>query len=229
MIPMPERFPLKVALRRETHEKLRLAQDLLAHVVPSGDIAEVLDRALDTLIRRLEKQKYAVTDRARRSHRGPRTSRGVPAEVRRAVLERDGGRCTFVAENGKRCLSRRRLEFDHIQPVSRGGRSTVANIRLLCRAHNQLVAEQALGREFMNGKIEHARQQRAAAIARKAAEEARALGTQLVSGLRRLGFGADESKRALADFGGSPNATAEVRMKAALAYLVPAQRGQASP
>jgi HNH endonuclease len=218
-----ERFPLKVGLRRETHEKLRRAQDLLAHVVPSGDVGEVLDRALDVLIHRLEKRKFALTNRPRRNcdaSSGP----SIPAEVRRVVVERDRGQCTFVAESGKRCLSRRRLEFDHVQPVSRGGRSTVANVRLLCRAHNQLMAERALGREFINGKIEQARELRA-----RKAEEARALGTQLVSGLRRLGFSADESKRAVADFDGSHNATAEVRMKAALAYLVPGQRGQASP
>ena len=214
------RFPLKVGLRRETHEKLRRAQDLLAHVVPSGDVAEVLDRALELLIRRLEKRKFAATDRPRRTHTGAKTARTIPAEVRRAVRERDGAQCIFVAENGKRCLSRRRLEFDHIQPVAQGGESTVANLRLLCRAHNQLMAERALGREYVKGRIEQAREERAAAAAVKAAAAARALNS--VSGLRRLGFSADESKRAVADFDGTPSASAEVRMRAALAYLVPA-------
>ena len=81
----------------------------------------------------------------------------------------------------------------------------------------------ALGREFVKGRTEHAREECAAAAARKAVEEARALSTQLVSGLRRLGFSADESKRAVADFHGSPGASAEARMRAALAYLVPTQ------
>ena len=224
LVPMPERFPLKVGLRRETHEKLRRAQDLLAHVVPSGDVAEVLDRALELLIRNLEKRKFAVTDRPRTHNHSARAGRTISAEIRRAVAERDGGQCTFVAQNGNRCLARRRLEFDHIQPIARGGRSTVANVRLLCRAHNQLMAELALGRDFIKHKLEHARERRAAAAAAKAAEEARALSAQLVSGLRRLGFNADESRRAISGFDGNPNASAEARMRAALTYLVPAQR-----
>jgi len=222
-----ERFPLKVGLRRETHEKLRHAQDLLGHVVPAGDAAEVLDRALDVLIRKLEKRKYAVTDRPRRSHYRSDARRLIPADVRRAVLRRDGGRCAFIAESGKRCLSRRRLEFDHVQPLAQGGTSTVSNVRLLCRVHNQLMAEQALGREFVESRIRQARDERAARAAKKA-DEAKALNAQLISGLRRLGFGADESKRAVADYGGVTGAPPEVRMKAALAYLVPAQRPPAA-
>jgi len=42
-----------------------------------------------------------------------RTSRNIPAAVRRAVYERDGGRCTFVDAQGGRCTERHRLEFHH--------------------------------------------------------------------------------------------------------------------
>ncbi|HET9325202.1 MAG TPA: hypothetical protein VFQ05_00355 [Candidatus Eisenbacteria bacterium] len=45
-----------------------------------------------------------------------------------------------------------RLEFDHIQEVARGGRATVLGIRLLCRAHNQFMAERTFGSEFMEKK-----------------------------------------------------------------------------
>jgi 5-methylcytosine-specific restriction endonuclease McrA len=44
------------------------------------------------------------------------------------------------------------LEFDHIDPVACGGESTKANLRLLCRAHNQHAAERAFGAEFMERK-----------------------------------------------------------------------------
>lgn len=64
--------------------------------------------------------------------------------VRSAVYKRDGGRCTFVSQEGRRCEARRGLEYDHIVPWSRGGVSDdPANIRLLCRAHNQRAAEAA--------------------------------------------------------------------------------------
>src|SRR5262249_15177960 len=57
IIPLVARFPLKAGLRRETHEKIRRAQDLLSHVFPSGDVDEVLARALDLLITKLEMRK----------------------------------------------------------------------------------------------------------------------------------------------------------------------------
>ena len=158
----PQRFTLQVTIGQETLEKLRHAQALLGHQLPSGEIAQVLDRALDALISQLEKRKFAATSRPRGDRR--RTSqnpRHVPAEVKRTVWERDGGRCTFVSDGGKRCPARARLEFDHVEPVARGGLATVAGIRLRCRAHNQYDAEQVYGAGFMHQKREAA--QRAAA------------------------------------------------------------------
>jgi 5-methylcytosine-specific restriction endonuclease McrA len=60
----------------------------------------------------------------------------VPAEVRRTVWGRDGGRCAFVARDGRRCAERGGLEFHHIDPHALGGEATVRNISLRCRAHN---------------------------------------------------------------------------------------------
>jgi hypothetical protein len=64
---------------------------LLGHAVPSGEVAEVLDRALDALIGQLERRKFAATSRPRpRQKRTGSNPRHVPAEVRRAVWQRDG-------------------------------------------------------------------------------------------------------------------------------------------
>jgi hypothetical protein len=151
----PGRFALQVTLDQETYEKLRYAQDLLGHALPSGDVAQVLKRALDALVQKLEQRKFAATDRPR-LRRGDSNGRHIPAQVKRAVRERDGSRCTFVGEQGKRCEARMRLEWDHIEPVARGGRSTVSNLRVRCRAHNQFAAERAYGSEFMRGRREDA-------------------------------------------------------------------------
>ena len=96
--------------------------------------------------------------------------------MKRAVLERDGGECTFVGENGHRCGSRKRLEFDHVDPVACGGEATVDGIRLRCRAHNQYEAECVFGAGFMEAKREAARQ--AAAEKRAAAAAERAAGAE---------------------------------------------------
>jgi 5-methylcytosine-specific restriction endonuclease McrA len=150
----PQRFALQVTISKDTHDKLRRAQELLSHAVPSGNVAIVLDRALDALITRLEKNKFAETHEPRPQRQCTRGTRTIPAAVRRAVRARDGRQCTFVSDTGHRCTSRKFLEFDHVEPVARGGDATVDNVRLRCRAHNQYEAEQVFGDGFMHGKRE---------------------------------------------------------------------------
>jgi len=85
-----------------------------------------------------------------------RPSRYIPADVRHAVEKRDGNRCTYVAPDGRRCCETRNLELDHIEPFALGGKSTVQNLRQVCRGHNQLYAEQVFGREYLQ-RIVHLR------------------------------------------------------------------------
>ena len=150
----PERFALQVTIDQSTREKLQTAQNLLGHRVPAGDIAQVLDLALSALIEKLEKSKFGATSKPRPARATSESSRHIPALVKRAVWNRDGGQCTFRAADGHRCEARRDLEFDHVIPVARGGKSDVGNLRLLCRAHNQLEAERAYGVPFMDAKRE---------------------------------------------------------------------------
>ncbi len=152
-----DRFALQLTVNRCTYDKLRYAQELLSHQLPSGDLVEVFDRALDALIAQLEKRKFAATSRPRRGNRRTtRSARLVPAQVKREVWVRDGGQCTFVSDAGHRCCARELLEFDHIEEVARGGKAAVAGVRLRCRGHNQFTAEQTFGAEFMKAKREEA-------------------------------------------------------------------------
>jgi 5-methylcytosine-specific restriction endonuclease McrA len=152
----PERYGLQLTMGKSLHDKLRYAQALLSHRVAPGEVAEVLELALDALIAQLEKQKFAATSRPRAPH-GPPRGRHIPAEVKRQVWKRDQGRCTFVSASGRRCDARRFLEYDHIEPVARGGKSTFENLRLRCRAHNQYEAECEFGAGFMHEIRERAR------------------------------------------------------------------------
>jgi len=148
-----ERYAIQVTVPKSTHDKLRRAQTLLGHAVPSGDVAQVLDRALDALISQLEKRKFAATDRPRANpKRHTFAKRTIPADVRRAVRARDGGQCTFFSDSGQRCQARGLLEYDHVIPIAHEGLATVDNIRLRCRAHNYYEAERVLGADFMAGK-----------------------------------------------------------------------------
>ena len=103
----PGRFALQTTISQATHDKIRYAQALLSQPVPDWEIAELLDQAMDAFIERLEKRKFAATSRARAGagradRRKSVNPRHVPAHVKRAVWERDGGRCTFESESGRR-------------------------------------------------------------------------------------------------------------------------------
>jgi 5-methylcytosine-specific restriction endonuclease McrA len=159
----PIEFEMHFTISREDQDRFRYAQALLSHAVSSGDVAAIYRRAIEALITECEKRKFAARDENERAEEEAPTrnnhGRRIPAHVRRAVWVRDGGRCAFVAPSGQRCGARRQLEFDHVTPVSRGGPSTVENVRLCCRSHNQEEARRALGTKFMN------RKRRQAAIA----------------------------------------------------------------
>jgi 5-methylcytosine-specific restriction endonuclease McrA len=185
-----QRFNLQVTIESATRDKLRYAQDLLGQ----GDVAAVLDRALDALIGQLEKRKFATTDKPRRPRKATR-ARTIPAHVRRSVREDEKPRCAFVGDDGQRCTATRFLEFDHVIPVALGGEATVGQVRLLCRTHNQLEAERVLGREFME-------------------EKRNDTTTQVISALRALGMNADEAKRAAAL--SAPTAALEARIRIGL-------------
>jgi hypothetical protein len=99
----PERFALQLTIGEATHGKLLRAQALLRHQVPSGDLAELLDRALDALLDRVEARKLGKAKAPRAASMTRANGRYVPREVRRHVLARDGARCALVAEEGRRC------------------------------------------------------------------------------------------------------------------------------
>ena len=131
----PERYRIQLTVSRETHDKFRRAQALLRHALPSGDAAEIFDRAVTLLVDQLERQRFAQTERARAPKLSPGPSRHIPAAVRRAVWRRDGGCCAFVGTEG-RCGERGFLELHHVEPYAVGGAATVENIELRCRSHN---------------------------------------------------------------------------------------------
>lgn len=241
------RFALQATIGRETHDLLRQAQALLGHAVPAGDLDQVLNRALKLLVRDLERRRFAATPRPRPARRrSAQPGRHVPAEVRRQVWQRDGGRCTFVSDSGHRCPARTRLEFDHVMPYARGGEATAAGLRLRCRAHNQHVADQAFGAGFMDRKRREARLRSAAA--RDASQAAARLGerstvgvrgaaatapsasspdTEIIPWLRALGFRADEARRAAEHGAGMSGAPLEERARKAIAFLAPASARRA--
>jgi hypothetical protein len=72
----PERYKIQFTVSRQTRDKLRRAQDLLRHAVPTGDPAIIFDRALTLLLTQLERSKTGATDRPRHHATCPRRRSG---------------------------------------------------------------------------------------------------------------------------------------------------------
>jgi hypothetical protein len=148
----PARYEIRFTASEETRDRLRRAQDLLSHAIPTGDIALVVDRALVLLIKDLERRKFAATDRPREGRMASGDSDHIPAAVRREVMARDGGQCRFVAADGHRCGETRLLQFHHAIPRAVGGPTTAANLELRCRAHNGYEVDRCFGSGVRRGK-----------------------------------------------------------------------------
>jgi hypothetical protein len=145
----PARYRVEFTAGAELKLKIERAANLMRHTHPSGELSVLVERAVDLLLAKLEKQRLAKVARPR-----PPSSRStrpgyVPRAVRRAVFERDGERCTFVDASGRRCESRTLLELDHGVPRARGGPDDARNLWVKCRAHNLLSAEEHFGREHV--------------------------------------------------------------------------------
>jgi hypothetical protein len=168
-----DRYKVQFTASQRVRDKLEQARHLLKQQVPDGDLAEICERALDLLIAERMKQRFAVGPKprmrkvagkpAKEPERSPSgreglrpESRHIPHEVRRAVLARDEGRCTFVSVDGRRCAQRGALQFHHKEPYARGGKATLDNIALLCGPHNALRAEQDFGRGWIARRIDDA-------------------------------------------------------------------------
>ena len=237
----PRRFSVTMTVGQETHEKLQRAQELLGRAIAPGDLAAVLDRALDALITQLEKRKFAATEHPRRCKVAK--GRHIPADVKRAVRERDGDQCTFTSADGRRCEERGCLEYDHKLPVARGGPSTVEYVRLLCAAHNQHLADRAFGKDFMvakRGRVGAGKRRTPSGgtahgptPVASPAEPGKQLGaradedplTDVRPWLRRQGFTEEQVREAAAKCEAIPNAPIHERVRYAMAFLVREREG----
>jgi hypothetical protein len=146
----PARYKVQFTASAELHDKLERLRALMRPSVPDGDLAAIVEQAVSEKLQRLEARRFARTQAPRKtlsqSETSP-TTRQIPAAVKRAVYERDGGRCRYEDGRGRRCTARQGLEYHHRRPFGHGGDHSVANISLACRCHNRHLAEIDYGRE----------------------------------------------------------------------------------
>jgi 5-methylcytosine-specific restriction endonuclease McrA len=203
------RFRVEFTASAELREKLELCRDLMSHANPSRDLAVVIERAVDSLLVHLEKKRLARARRPRAEKAARKAkSRRITNAVRRRVFERDGLRCTYVSPDGRRCEARSFLELDHVDPRALGGCDEAENLRVRCRAHNQLWAEQTYGfehiqraRNFRWKKWERPRGDGRSVKPEKPAtnEASQSLLEKVRLALRGMGFADAQARRAVAE------------------------------
>ena len=150
-------YSLRVTVDAALQKDIEELKALLSHKIPNGDLTAVLREAVQCALEKHRKRKGAAEPTRKRKSPAAAKAMKKPvggrdpfsAAVRREVWKRDEGRCTWRGPDGQRCGSAWKVELDHIRPAALGGPSSVENLRLLCRVHNALSAEQVFGRAHM--------------------------------------------------------------------------------
>jgi hypothetical protein len=110
----------RVGLLRAQGPARSLAEALAVGAVPTGAVAAFIaglpSPSVDRLLASHDPRRFGRRD-------------WIPVAVRRAVLERDGGRC-------RACSTTTDLRIDHVYPYSLGGNSDIENLQTLCRRCN---------------------------------------------------------------------------------------------
>lgn len=165
-------------------ENLKRAKEVLSHKFPNATDAQILGFALEFLLDRTDPLKKVECNR-RESTKLKATKASEPkatetkttepkatvpkvsapkvtaaaaaGRVRRNLLKAAEGSCTYrYPATGRICGSRYQLEIDHIRPKAFGGDNRPENLRVLCRAHNLMMADRAFGKPHM-GRFRRAR------------------------------------------------------------------------
>ena len=161
-VTLKQKFKLEFMVDPAFMKKLEKVKSRLSRKYPGGINFEMLFNIImeeylerhspDNKIERRKthesnKQRLKTTSQGKQNRIN--NTRNIPAAIRDKIYKRDGGRCTFVGENGKRCNSTWNLEIDHIVPFARGGNNSPGNLRLLCAKHNFMEAARTYGKDFM--------------------------------------------------------------------------------
>ena len=148
----PARYKVVFTASAELHDKLERLGALMRSKVPDGDLAALIEEAVTEKLERLEARRFGSTRTPRSQVATSDTSPGsrhIPAAVKRVVSEREGRRCAYEDEQGRRCRARERLEYHHRHPFAFGGDRGTQNVVLVCKTHNEFLAEHDYGRRTL--------------------------------------------------------------------------------
>ncbi len=141
-----ESVRLEITLSKEQWEKLNQARELLSNSLPHGSWDQMLEYISDQVMRQKtkpksktktsQKTKPAQEQQAENLLALSPMRQNISAQIRRAIFARDRKCQHQDPKSQRKCRSKWNLQIDHVKPVWAGGRSELANLRLLCAAHN---------------------------------------------------------------------------------------------
>ena len=136
---------VRLVLSDEDLALVRELSGLLAHKIPNASFGEVVSSALREAVTAIKKQRSGENKKRRAAGEPPRSETPGPedkrqpsASLKREIWNRDQGKCEI-------CESRFALEYDHRIPFAMGGKTTLENLRLLCRNCNQRESIKKIG------------------------------------------------------------------------------------
>lgn len=137
---------LAITVKQETWANLERCRHLMAHKMPGADYGEIVDSLCSYY---LEENDSGADPFTSESEVPPRHDTAeISQKLREYIFRRDKSCRYRDPETGRVCASTFQLEIDHIEMRCHGGDHHPDNLRLLCRAHNQFVAEEKLGENY---------------------------------------------------------------------------------
>ena len=169
---------MEITLTQEQFECLRQAQSLLSHQCPEGSWAEVITQLARKYNRsrmgksvrnegdevdenqdfnknqKNEASKLPQSNTATKKKDSGSLEHYRPAisiKTRRSLLRKAHHTCEYRnLKTGRRCSAQHQLEVDYIKSLSLGGAHEIENLRIFCRAHNQMAAKNSGLRRPLN-------------------------------------------------------------------------------
>ena len=115
-----KKWKVEGVISSRVKDKLDRCKTLLSNKYPNGvDYDTLFDELTEVFLERQEPERRVERRESAKKQRGASVAtsgtrtRHIARRTKDEVWKRDGGRCAFVGENGRRCNSTRNLQFDH--------------------------------------------------------------------------------------------------------------------
>jgi len=140
-------FRMELSFSEEEMEVLKQAKELLSHSLPDATWAQAITylarQQVQKVMGKKELPKTSLSKKSTQSFPAAGVRKAIKITTRRELLKKAQNCCEYVDPiSNRRCAGKYQLQIDHILPLALGGSNSPFNLRVLCRTHNLLSAQQ---------------------------------------------------------------------------------------